>query len=278
MNEIPGRVTVVVTTRDSGGTLEPLLRSVRDDGYPEAELVVVDNASSDRTVEIASRYASRILDAGPERSAQRNRGAAEATGEFLLILDADMVLGRATIARCVDAARETSAAAVVVPERTVGRGYWARCRALERSCYEGDETVEAARFFRREPFLAFGGYAEDLTGPEDWDLPARMRAAGETIARADGAMIDHVEDGVSLASHLRKKYYYGQSFGLYLARHPRLGSRQVIPIKPALFRNWRHLAARPTITIGILLMKLLEAFAGGAGLVRGLLRGRPGGG
>src|ERR1700733_4303935 len=85
-------VSVVVTTRNSGQTLEACLRSIRRQAYEPTELVVVDNHSTDGTVEIARRYADHVATIGPERSAQRNHGATLASGALLLFIDADMVL------------------------------------------------------------------------------------------------------------------------------------------------------------------------------------------
>jgi glycosyltransferase involved in cell wall biosynthesis len=230
------------------------------------ELIVVDNYSDDETGAIAARHADRFVERGPERSAQRNRGVAIASGEYVLILDADMELTPGTIAECVSTAMQSGATAVVVPERTVGTGFVASCRALERRCYEGDPTIEAARFFARDAFQRAGGYDETLTGPEDWDLPARMRNSGEIIGRADNAMVNHHEGDLRLGDHLRKKYYYGQSFGTYVRRHPELARRQLAPIRPALLRNWRQLVAEPVVGIGVVALKVAEFGAGGLGL------------
>lgn len=267
------RVSVIVTTRNSAARLEPLLRSIREQTYPDLELIVVDNRSIDETVAIAERYANRVIDAGPERSAQRNRGVRVCTGEHVLIVDADMVLEPDVVAACVHACHQTSATAIVVPEDTVGRGFWAACRALERSCYANDETIEAARFFEREAFLRHGGYDEVLHAGEDWDLPARMRAAGEPSARV-ATRIHHMEGQVRLGPHLRKKYYYGKSLGAYVRRHPRLALRQLTVVRPAFVRHRRRLAAHPSLTLGILFLKTAELAAGGAGFLSTRVLGR----
>ena len=110
----------------------------------------------------------------------------------------------------------------------------------------GDDTVEAARFFTREAYVRFGGYDESLTGVEDWDLPARMKSQGETIARIDGAGdIDHDERDVRLTAHLKKKFYDAQTALPYLRRHRALAGRQAILLRPAYMRHRRRLAQTP---------------------------------
>jgi glycosyltransferase involved in cell wall biosynthesis len=260
-------VSAIVTTRDSAETLERLLESVVAQEYEPIELIVVDNASSDSTMAIARRFTDVAFDRGPERSAQRNAGVARASGDYVLILDADMILEPQTVGECVAAALEAAAVAVVVPETTVGPGLLAAIRKLERSCYEGDPTIEAARFFDRAAFVRCGGYDEDLSGPEDWDLPARMRRAGETIARANSARILHDETGLTLRAHLGKKFYYGKSLSIYARRHPKLAARQFNLFRPAFVNNWRRLARQPVLAAGVFALKTAEFTAGAAGAV-----------
>lgn len=262
---VTGRVSVVVTARNSGDTLAACLESVRGQSYEDAELVVVDNGSTDDTKEIAQRLADVVLDAGPERSAQRNRGVAASSGEYVLIVDSDMILLPDVVAQCVTVARATGAVAVVVPERSIGAGFLARAKALERSCYLGDASIEASRFFTREAFDRYGGYDEALTGPEDWDLPARMRAQ-EPVGRIE-EMILHQEGDLRLVPLLRKKFYYGKSAYRYARRHPGLARRQFTPLRGAFVRNWRSLAAQPVLSVVMLGMKSAELAAGAMGML-----------
>ena len=263
--DVAGRVSAIVTTRNSAAHLEECLRSLHEQTYGDVEVVVVDNASSDGTPRIAERHADLVLEFGPERSAQRNHGVERSSGEFVLIVDSDMVLSPRVVQECVEAMRRDGAVAAIIPETSVGEGFWAACRALERSCYVGDETVEAARFFTREAYLRHGGYDEELTGPEDWDLPARIRRS-EPITRVE-ATIEHREGRLRLLALMRKKYYYGRGFGRYIARHPGLASRQLQVVRPAFLRHRRRLARHPRLTAGMLVMKAAEFAAGGAGLL-----------
>lgn len=255
--------TVIVTTRNSEAMLADCLRSIREQTYSNVELVVVDNHSEDATPAIARAYANAVITAGPERSAQRNLGAASGTGDYLLFIDSDMILEPEVVEECV-AVSEAGHGMVVIPESTVGAGFLAACKALERSCYVGDDTIEAARFFRRELFVRHGGYDEQLTGPEDWDLPARMRAEGAQVGRVN-AGIAHVEGRLRLGELLRGKYYYGKTFPRYIRKHPELAAEQLRLFRPAFVRNAWRLARSPGLVAGMIMMKALEIGAGGIG-------------
>ena len=265
MQSVAGRVSVVVTTRNSADTLGDCLKSIRAQSYDDVELVVVDNGSTDGTKEIAGAFADLLLAAGRERSAQRNRGVEASSGQYVLIIDSDMILLPQVVAQCVALAASGDVAAIVVPEQSIGDGFLARAKALERTCYLGDDTIEAARFFSREAFDRYGGYDESLTGPEDWDLPARMRGR-ERTGRIE-EMILHQEGELRLLPLLSKKFYYGKSAYRYARRHPELARRQLTPFRGSFGRNWRLLARRPVLSAAMLGMKAAELGAGGLGML-----------
>ena len=258
-------VSVVVPTRNSAATLAACLASVRAQTHAPVECLVVDNHSADGTAAIAAGQADRLIVAGPERSTQRNVGARAATGAHLLFVDSDMLLDPEVVAQAVARAR-AGAAAVVVPEESFGEGFWAQVKALERSCYLGDETIEAARFFRRDAFEAAGGYDESIYAAEDWDLHARVRGAGWPTARTE-AFIRHDEGRLALSETMRTKYYYGKSAATYLRRHSDQARAQVSPLRPAFLRHWRRLARRPVLAAALVVLKVCELGAGAAGVL-----------
>ena len=51
--------------------------------YPDIETIVVDNNSTDSTIEIAREYADKVFSQGRERSAQRNYGVRESEGKYV---------------------------------------------------------------------------------------------------------------------------------------------------------------------------------------------------
>jgi glycosyltransferase involved in cell wall biosynthesis len=253
-------VSVVVTSRNSARTLEACLQSIRAQTHPRLELVVVDNGSTDETVAIAGRYADRVARSGPERSAQRNHGAGLSTGPYLLFADSDMVLSATVVADCVDVVRSTGEPAAIIPEVSFGEGYWTRCRALERSCYVGDDAIEAARFFTREAFERSGGFDEAMTGKEDWDLSRRV-APGRSLPRT-AAFIHHDEGRTTLRSAFRKRRHCTAGYVRYVSKHGGGALRQCNPLLRAAFaRHWRELARHPMLTGGLISLKVVELAA-----------------
>jgi len=257
-------VSVVVPTRDSGRTIEACLRSVRAQTHPAVQLIVVDNGSSDATWPVAARLADVVLQAGPERSAQRNAGIARAAGDWVLWIDSDMELAPDVVERSLAAARDAGATGVFVPEASTGSGFWARCRALERRCYAGEPRIEAPRLVAAAYLRRTGGFAAWLAGTEDAELRNRMLADGAGLASAD-ALIVHDEGRLSLPGVVRKRFYYGRGLPAYRRAHPGAVSAQAGATARAMWRHRRLLAADPLHALGLAVLRTCEAAAWAAG-------------
>ena len=90
------RVSVVVCAYNAAGTLEDCITSLEKLTYPDYEVIVVNDGSTDRTGEIAHSHPRvRVIDT-PNRglSAARNVGLAETTGEIVAYTDADVRVDR----------------------------------------------------------------------------------------------------------------------------------------------------------------------------------------
>lgn len=87
------RFSVIIPSYNSAGTLARAIDSVLAQSEPAFEIIVVDDASSDATPQVARAYGERIRYLRREQnagvSAARNFGAEQATGDWLSFLDAD---------------------------------------------------------------------------------------------------------------------------------------------------------------------------------------------
>jgi glycosyltransferase involved in cell wall biosynthesis len=246
-------IAVVVPTRNSATTLRACLESIRAQVVP-CTLIVVDNGSTDATTEIARELADMFIEIGPERSAQRNAGATATDAAIVGFIDSDMVLPPEVVAEVV-VAIQAGATSVIVPECTVGEGYWADVRAYERTFYQDSDTIEAPRFFLREVFDAVGGFDEALTGPEDWDLGMRTASCGSRV-RIDATIL-HYEGRVRYFDACKKKAYYAPGVARFLAKH---GSQGISVLSRRPWLKQPRALARP-LGIGLLVLKAGEISA-----------------
>lgn len=258
-------VSIIVPTKNEEKNIERCLKSIKAQSYRNLEIIVVDNNSSDRTVEIAKKYTGKIFLKGPERSTQRNFGASKAEGKYLIFLDADMQMQKKVVEECVTAEKK----AVILSEAVVGKTYLEKCRALEKECYLGDDLIEAARFFEKELFLRLKGYDRKLIASEDWDLTEKIRKTGAQIGRTKSKVL-HFEKEGNIFNVMKKKFYYGVNLPYYFKKNSKLAQGQYNPFRGAFLRNWRKLLVKPHLTLGMFTIKFCEFSAGGVGYLIGV--------
>lgn len=239
------KVSVVVTTKNEGRVIRRCLESISKQTHSNFELIVVDNYSSDATIEIAREFTDQVYLVGPERSAQRNFGLLKiASGSFGIYLDADMIITPTLLANCVDEFRKNKISGLYIPEVVIGKGLFAKVRRFERSYYSGP-PIDACRFFRISDFKKIDGFDEETfaTGSgEDWDFDRRLRAVGVCKSLSNQGVnlvqlnldlskyiisqgvsvevgyvgIYHDESDDSTAEYIRKKMYYARGFTAYI--------------------------------------------------------------
>lgn len=270
-------VSLIITTKNEDAVIENLLKSILNQTYQNIEIVLVDNHSSDQTLNIVRKYKQvKVYQKGPERSAQRNFGASKAKGDFLFFLDADMELTPKVVEDCVEEIYQEEAEGIVVPEESKWTNFWGEVKAYERSFYseKGDPVTDAARFFSKEIFNKVGGYDETITGPEDWDLPDRVRESGFKTGRSTEKIYHH-EQQISLLTLFKKKFYYGLNAHKYLSKHniPVFSPKTIYFLRPLFYKNWTKLVAHPRLALAMTWMLFVESVGGGLGYVVGRIRG-----
>jgi glycosyltransferase involved in cell wall biosynthesis len=184
-----GKVSVVVPCYNQARFLGEAIESVLSQGYADFEIIVVDDGSKDGTQEVAAGYVKEnsrvrlISQQNRGQAAARNRGLAEAHGEYVVFLDSDdRLVGEALEVgvRELEAhpgsafvsgiCRKITADGSVVPE-------WEQFRVrddpyleLLRSC----PVYVPAVMYRRSVFDAVGDFDTTYRAAEDYDLYYRI--------------------------------------------------------------------------------------------------------
>jgi glycosyltransferase involved in cell wall biosynthesis len=244
MNKSP-LVSIVITTKNEAKNIENCLRSIQAQSYHNIETIVVDNASTDNTQEIAQRYTEKVFNKGPERSAQRNYGMIDiAQGDYVMFLDADMIMAPEVVNTCIKFIESDNCfVALHIPEIILGKNYWSQVRRFERTFYNGT-VIDGARFFKKAIFVEVGGFDTSMSGPEDWDIDKKLKQVGQIgllpalehnntlnswalnqfisergidLNRTGyESVIFHNESEFEMKAYLNKKGYYAQSFDTYI--------------------------------------------------------------
>ncbi len=206
--------TVVVPTYNREAHIGRCLESVASQEFNDLQVVVVDNASTDRTVEVAREFEGRldlvvvVNNENRERAFSRNRGAREAAGSFVVFLDSDDLLSAGALTRAAAFIHENAARRFffqllrvvdedggLVYQPVVGGG------PMERVLAAGNPLSCSGVFVERELFLRHEfPESPDLVASEDWHC--WIRVATEClplVCPGDGALlIDH--DGRTMAA------------------------------------------------------------------------------
>jgi glycosyltransferase involved in cell wall biosynthesis len=264
---VSGLVSIVVPTRNSEAHLRNCLESLRAQTYNSIEIIVIDNFSSDQTLEIAHKMADFVFLAGPERSAQVNFGLMKSHGEYVFRVDSDFILDKEVVSQCVQKAHLGFAAVVVHNTPCAEISRLAALRKFEVDLYKYDLTHSAARFVRKDAYLRLGGYNPSITAGEDYDFQNRLTKAGISTGFID-AEATHMGEPIDLLRLLQKYYFYGRDFVHFVAQNPDRAPSQLGPFRLVYFKKWKVLARHPILGAELFFYHILRFVAAGAGYLR----------
>ena len=180
-------VSVIVPTYNGARFLAQTIESVLAQTYPNLEVLVVDDGSTDATSSIATGYGSRvryIQQANAGTAAARNRGVAEARGDYIALLDHDDLWLPHKLERQMPTFASDPAIGVVFARIEFFRTETGEVTAHYFPGLElGPHDLLAHRILpiqtvviRRRALEAVGPFDVDLRGTDDWDLGIRLSA------------------------------------------------------------------------------------------------------
>lgn len=231
-------VTLVVPAFNEGLVIQPAVRSLLALDYPNYEIIVIDDGSTDDTYEKAMVVARESRDVPVRVVTKRNGGKAQALntgmslarGEFIVNMDGDTKLSGNALRVCIRHFENPRIGAVAGNVKVLNReNIWSRIQALEyveglamaRKAQSFMRTVNIIPgplgMFRKSVLQQVGGYDHD-TFAEDCDLTLKLLMRGWHIAYEPNA-IAWVETPTRLLDLLKQRYRWTRGILQATSKH-----------------------------------------------------------
>lgn len=215
-------VSIIVPNRNGAATIGRCLEAALASRYRDFELIVVDDASEDDSLERIRRFPCRVVQLARHGGAARarNAGVRESRGEVLFFTDADCLLEPDAVARAVERLRGAADLAVggtytlaACEPRFFDRFQSAFVHHFEtKRAPQADYLAAHALALHAATFRRLGGFAEiGLAILEDVEFSHRLRRAGCRLVMDPGIRARHVFGytlGRSLRNGFRKARYW----------------------------------------------------------------------
>ena len=166
-----------------GATLDALHEAGRSLNEPY-EVVVADDASTDRTASIAERRGARVVRVAHRQiAATRNSGAQAATGELFIFVDAATIVSEAVVRAAVDAIRGGAVGGGASVEFERGVPWYARLLMPVLAWFYRAAGLAPGCFLfcTRDAFVMVGGFDEAFFGAEEIVMSRALRNRGRFV-------------------------------------------------------------------------------------------------
>ena len=225
------RISVVICAYNAERTMDACLASLRTLHYPNYEVIVVNDGSTDRTLEISQRYPEvRIISQKNEGlSVARNVGFQHAAGEIIAYTDSDCVVDPDWLTYL--AYKFVDAGFVAVGGPNLPPPEESRTAACVAAAPGGpthvlidDEVAEhipgCNMAFLKSALVEVGGFdpLHNAAG-DDVDLCWRLQNAGHPIGFSPAAMVWHFRRN-TIKAYLKQQMGYGKAEAQLYFKHP----------------------------------------------------------
>jgi cellulose synthase/poly-beta-1,6-N-acetylglucosamine synthase-like glycosyltransferase len=235
-------LTVLIPAYNEEKVLSRTIETVVEAVYPDKEIIVIDDGSTDRTYQIAQNFSHRgvkvIRRPNGGKASALNHGLLFSRGEIIVIVDADSRVCKGTLVDLVQPFRDPEVAAVAGNIKVLNRKNWlTKCQALEyvasinifRRALDvfGSVTVVpgALGAYRRESLVSGGLYDPD-TLVEDFDVTIKALKSGKVV-QASNSAVSYTEAPQKIGDLVRQRlrWYRGNFQALWKHHDAALNAR-----------------------------------------------------
>ena len=209
-------ISVIIPAYNSAKTILETIDSVLRQSFTDFELIVINDGSSDRTLELLATVDDprlRVLSfANGGLPVARNRGIANSQGEFVTFIDADDLWTEDKLELQLAALSQNSAAGVVYSWTTVmdeaGKSFYpgksvSHAGDVRRQLLANNFIASGSNvMIRRTAIESVGEFEPTLTSAEDWDYWLRLALAGWEFAVVPKAQILYRQSAGAMSSKI----------------------------------------------------------------------------
>lgn len=215
------RISVIIPAFNEEKAIGKCLESLSrlNSPRPDFEVILVDNGSSDRTLEIARSFGSSlslaiIQQPGVHVSALRNLGAASAKGEIFAFLDADCVVPPTWLSQASSLLMRDGAGVIGAPHDIPRDASW-----VVRKWYGDRKPIRSGSvsyiaganlIVRRRDFYLAGGFDGRLETNEDCEFCQRVRRAGLPVTSFPQIRVVHLNFPDTLQAFYANERWHGR--------------------------------------------------------------------
>lgn len=237
------KVTIGMCVKDSEATINEAIESILNQDFPceLMELVVVDGNSKDKTLNILENclkkasIRTKIFHENGGLGQQRQKVVENASGEYIVWIDGDMILSKDYVTRMVEFMEQHPKAGIAKGRPSIK--YKCSTLSLLETLYRYAEKTAnfqsknaysktlgtGGSIYRTQVIKQVGGFDKSLKYYcEDWDAEIRIKAAGWFRVVTDGEYIDYERYGLTWKTLWRKYWLRGYYTHYFLHKHPGL--------------------------------------------------------
>jgi glycosyltransferase involved in cell wall biosynthesis len=201
---MPSFVSVIVPAYNAEGTIEQCVQSIFHQTLQPQEVILVDDSSTDRTLQKMEAMPCKLLRMDKRRGAgsARNAGAREARGDILVFVDADIQLDPRSLEKILRGISQVGVDVVSalytkdLPETFNYYNHFQNLLCIYRNCKLSKTAPITFSFFcamKKEVFNKLGGYDPIIPSYEDVEIGHRLGQNGYHTLLDDGFDVIHLK-------------------------------------------------------------------------------------
>ncbi|GAB4416358.1 MAG: hypothetical protein OHK0032_12420 [Thermodesulfovibrionales bacterium] len=219
-------ISVIIPNRNGSATIGKCLEAVFSSRYDNFEVIVVDDCSEDRSIEIIERFPCRLirLEEHSGAASARNIGAFSGNGDILFFTDADCLLKEDALSvanRVINDNGKHTVVGGTYTREPYDKDFFSIFQSVfinyseTKRLYNPDYVATHAMAISAETFREIGGFSEDfLPIIEDVEFSHRLRRAGYKLIINPGMLVRHIFN-FTLAKSFKNAFRKAMFWAIY---------------------------------------------------------------